>query len=93
MSLVARSRCPAGVQFCSIAFATKRQPLRAEPHMSCGHAVTGRDKRPIVEFALESAQAVRKMATKQAWQKTQTQGQPGTTALAHDHAMLCCASQ
>lgn len=35
----------------------------------------GRDKRPVVEFALESAQAVRKMATKQAWQKTQTQGQ------------------
>ncbi len=36
---------------------------------------TGRDKRPIVEFALESAQAVRKMATKQAWQKSQVQGQ------------------
>lgn len=35
----------------------------------------GREKRPIVEFALESAQAVRKMATKQAWQKTQAQGQ------------------
>jgi len=27
-----------------------------------------------VEFALESAQAVRKMATKQAWQKSQAQG-------------------
>ena len=34
----------------------------------------GRDKRPVVEFALESAQAVRKMATKQAWQKTQIRG-------------------
>ncbi|DBA82043.1 TPA: hypothetical protein ACH3X1_007738 [Trebouxia sp. C0004] len=33
----------------------------------------GREKRPIVEFALESAQAVRKMATKQAWQKSQAQ--------------------
>lgn len=36
--------------------------------------VAGREKRPIVEFALESAQAVRKMATKQAWQKSQAQG-------------------
>ena len=35
----------------------------------------GRDKRPIVEFALESAQAVRKMASKQAWQKSQAKAQ------------------
>ena len=34
----------------------------------------GQEKRPIVEFALESAQAVRKMAAKQAWQKTQPKG-------------------
>lgn len=43
--------------------------------LTVGGASAGRDKRPIVEFALESAQAVRKMATKQAWQRTQTQGQ------------------
>ena len=42
--------------------------------LACVGSFAGRDKRPIVEFALESAQAVRKMATKQAWQKTQTQG-------------------
>lgn len=41
---------------------------------ACVGSFAGRDKRPIVEFALESAQAVRKMATKQAWQKTQIQG-------------------
>ena len=41
---------------------------------ACVGSFAGRDKRPIVEFALESAQAVRKMATKQAWQKTQMQG-------------------
>lgn len=39
----------------------------------------GQEKRPIVEFALENTQALRKMAAKQAWQKTQ---QPGAVPLA-----------
>lgn len=34
----------------------------------------GSEKRPIVEFALENTQALRKMAAKQAWQKTQPPG-------------------
>ena len=45
----------------------------------------GTDKRPIVEFALENTQALRKMAAKQAWQKTQ---QPGTVCMHLFFALL-----
>ena len=63
--------------------------------LACVGSFAGRDKRPIVEFALESAQAVRKMATKQAWQKTQVQGQahhlhqgPGPAIAAYAHCLI-----
>ena len=52
----------------------------------------GRDKRPIVEFALESAQAVRKMATKQAWQKSQAQSQPPGQQTTSNHALTLSVS-
>ena len=52
-----------------------------ERHTGLLMLFAGRDKRPVVEFALESAQAVRKMASKQAWQKAQAQGHPPPTSL------------
>lgn len=59
--------------------------------LACVGSFAGRDKRPIVEFALESAQAVRKMATKQAWQKTQLQGQAHHPHQGPGPAIAACA--
>ncbi|KAL0051511.1 hypothetical protein WJX82_008930 [Trebouxia sp. C0006] len=56
-----------------VEFTEHEHAICALRQMNNNPAPFGREKRPIVEFALESAQAVRKMATKQAWQKSQAQ--------------------
>ncbi|KAL3142888.1 hypothetical protein ABBQ38_003176 [Trebouxia sp. C0009 RCD-2024] len=68
-----------------VEFTEHEHAICALRHLNNNPAPFSRDKRPVVEFALESAQAVRKMATKQAWQKSQTQGKAGA-AHAHEAA-------